>query len=154
MSEAQQRIAKIEESNREMENDPTYIEWKKRFPKEEKEPSSYTEEAWLEKFGKIIPANWNIWYNVSRTFEHADKQLSDELINAAITHPNALIIDDVASTQKLSVIQIKVIFSRKDVPVWRKEIVIDQQAELGMTLKELAEVTGKPISKLLDATQI
>lgn len=80
-----------------------------------------------------------------------DEQLDDELIDAAISHPNPNILDTVVKTQKLTTIQLKVILSRRDIAGWRKQDIIELQAAHGMTLKQLEEVTGVSVSELLDS---
>lgn len=127
----------------------------------ENENRSYFEEErdaelqkWQDKFESKIPPDWNVWYNITETFETAEEQLDDELINAAITHPNVNILESVAKTQKLTIVQLKVIFSRRDVAYHRRQEIIELQAAHGMTLNELGEVTGKSISELLNPATI
>lgn len=98
--------------------------------------------TWRNQFSGQIPRNWVNWITISDDFEAAGKlglQLSDELINAGITHPHHLVANTVGKSQRLNMTQLIAALARPGIPSWNEREIIDAQITKGLTQKELGE---------------
>ncbi|MBU1070998.1 hypothetical protein KKG65_01125 [Patescibacteria group bacterium] len=98
--------------------------------------------TWRSQFDGQIPQSWLNWIDARDNFEAAGKsgwQLSDELINAGVTHPVHHVAREVGKSQKLNMAQLVAVLARPGIPKWGEDEIIESQQKKGLRRADLRE---------------
>lgn len=97
--------------------------------------------AWKQHFSGRVPKQWRIWHGAMHDVEVAgerDVQLSDTLIDAAVSHSHHLVTNAAGKHQVLNTHQLAIAFAR-DLPPWNLDEIVSSQIEKGMTQDQIRE---------------
>ena len=98
--------------------------------------------SWRNQFDGQIPKSWLNWMSIRDDFEEAQKlglQLSDDLINAGITHPLNIVANTVGKSQRLNMTQLVAVLARPNIAPWNEQEIISAQITKGLTQTDLRE---------------
>lgn len=91
--------------------------------------------AWRKHFNGRAPERWKTWTEASSDFEEAGKrgiQLSQELIDAGVSHPHHLVANKAGLGQSLNVNQLAMVMARPAMPHWNIRQIIESQKKMGV----------------------
>lgn len=138
--EIAQAIEEYERSAAWYEQNPYWDELRTAQSLEEDKIDIQHDLLWKKHFSGTIPANWFIWYRVMGDFEEAGRygvQFNDHLIDAGVTHPHHLVVNETGKTQHLNERQLAIILYRNDIPEWNKNQILESQRQMGMSWRTL-----------------
>lgn len=92
--------------------------------------------AWRKHFSGRAPERWKTWTEASSDFQEARKrriQLSQELIDAGVSHPHHLVANEVGLGQSLNVNQLAMVMARPAMPQWNINQIVESQKKRGVS---------------------
>jgi hypothetical protein len=98
--------------------------------------------AWRRQFAGRIPARWLDWIKCTKDFEEAGNrniQMSEVLLNAAVSHPNHLVARTVGETQTLNTEQLTVVLASPLMAEWNALDILAAQRKRGVSEKVIEE---------------
>lgn len=99
--------------------------------------------AWKREFSEKIPKKWKDLRNICKDFKKAKErniQLSDTLIDAALSHYHPDVVKSAGVSQKLSKNQLALVIARLEVGTvypWNYEQILEAQVMRGLTREGL-----------------
>lgn len=97
--------------------------------------------SWKQHFSGQVPKDWEMWDAPMMDVEQAGKrglQLSETLIDAAISHEHHLVANTAGTLQDLNTHQLAIAFAR-ELPRWNIDEIVEAQVKRGMSGKQVAE---------------
>ena len=91
--------------------------------------------AWRQHFGGRIPERWKTWHKAQNDFETAQNrgiQLSQDLVDAGISHPHHLVANGVGLSQRLNLNQLAMVMARPAIPQWNIDQIVESQRQKGV----------------------
>lgn len=91
--------------------------------------------AWRKHFSGKAPERWKTWTEASSDFKEAGKkkvQLSQELVDAGVSHPHHLVANETGFGQTLNVNQLAMVMARPAMPQWNIDQIVESQRKKGV----------------------
>lgn len=91
--------------------------------------------AWRQHFDGRVPERWKTWYNAKNDFEAAQNkgiQLSQDLVDAGISHPHHLVANRTGLSQRLNANQLAMAMARPSMPQWNIDQIVESQRKKGV----------------------